>query len=283
MSAPTLSKSPTAPAEPIFGERPLQPVCTLFGLDILALGFEQAAADLETRAASAARPACVVVTPNVDHLTRLDRATPEFRAMYASADAIFADGMPLVWASRHFSDTPLPGRVTGSDLFVTLARRAGERGLPIFVLGGRPGDEAALSAALAARFPGLKAEVFSPSMQFDPDGAEGHEALRRIAVSRPAIVFVCLGMPKQERWAIGHRQAIDASLVMCVGAALEFALGQKRRAPAWMQQMGFEWLWRLLSEPRRLWRRYLVQSLRFARLLRRERVASLQRRQAGRP
>lgn len=283
MSAPILPTSYPAFAEPHDEERPLLPVCSMFGLDILAMDFGQAAEALENRAASPARPACVVVTPNVDHLTRLDRATPEFRAMYASADAIFADGMPLVWASRHFSDTPLPGRVTGSDLFVRLALRAGQRGLPVFVLGGMPGDEAHLSAELAARFPGLKAEVFAPSMQFDPDGAEGHEALRRIALIKPAVVFVCLGMPKQELWAMGHRNEIDASVVMCVGAALEFALGQKRRAPEWMQRAGFEWLWRLISEPRRLWRRYLVQSLRFARLLRLERAASIEKRQADRP
>jgi len=283
MSAPILPTSLPIFTEPNAKERPLLPVCSMFGLEILALEFEQAAEALENRAASPARPTCVVVTPNVDHLTRLDRATPEFRAMYASADAIFADGMPLVWASRHFSDTPLPGRVTGSDLFVRLAQRAGQRGLPIFVLGGQPGEEAQLSAELAARFPGLRAEVFSPSMQFDPHGAEGHEALRRIESTRPAIVFACLGMPKQELWAMGHRNEIDASVVMCVGAALEFALGHKRRAPAWMQRAGFEWLWRLLSEPRRLWRRYLVQSLRFARLLRRERAANIQNRQAERP
>lgn len=282
MSAPILPTSHPVHVHPLFEERPLLPVCSMFGLDILALDFGQAAAALEARAASRARPACVVVTPNVDHLTRLDRATPEFRALYASADAIFADGMPLVWASRHFSDTPLPDRVTGADLFVALARWAGEQGYPIFVLGGQPGDEAGLKAALAERFPGLQAVVFSPSMQFDPDGAEGREALRRIALAKPAIVFACLGMPKQERWAVGHRDEIDASVVMCVGAALEFALGQKRRAPAWMQSMGFEWLWRLLSEPRRLWRRYLVQSLRFARLLRRERAAFLANRESGR-
>ena len=99
---------------------------------------------------------------------------------------------------------------------------------------------------------------------------------------KPAIVFVCLGMPKQELWAMGHRHEIDASVVLCVGAALEFALGQKRRAPAWMQRAGFEWLWRLVSEPRRLWRRYLVQSLRFVRLLRRERAASIEKRHAAR-
>jgi len=257
-------------------------VCTMFGLDILALEYPDAASRLVATAAAGKRPATVVVTPNVDHLVRLDHASPEFRALYASADAIFADGMPLVWASRVFGSHPLPGRVTGADLFVTLAQRAGELELPVFVVGGLPGQEATLSTALAARFPGLRAEVYSPSMQFDPLGAEGHEALHRIALARPAIVFVCLGMPKQERWAIVHRQRISASLVMCVGAAMEFALGQKRRAPRWMQRNGFEWLWRLASEPRRLWRRYLVQSLRFVRLLRHERTEAARRRDGSR-
>lgn len=239
--------------------------------------YADAAAALTRAAASDARPATVVVTPNVDHLVRLDRASPEFLALYKSADAIFADGMPLVWASRLFGQTPLPGRVTGADLFVTLAQRAAELKLPIFVIGGMPGEESMLSAALTARFPGLQAEVFSPSMQFAPEGVEGQEALHRIALSQPAIVFVCLGMPKQETWAIKHRDHISASLVMCVGAALEFALGQKRRAPMWMQRSGLEWLWRLVSEPRRLWRRYLVQSVRFIRLLWNERTVSAQR------
>jgi len=254
------------------------PVCTMFGLEIMALDYQEAASRLVATAAAGKRPSTVVVTPNVDHLVRLDHASPEFRALYASADAIFADGMPLVWASRIFGSQPLPGRVTGADLFVTLAQRAAELDLPVFVIGGLPGDEPVLSAALSARFPGLRAEVYSPSMQFDPNGAEGHEALNRIALAGPAIVFVCLGMPKQERWAITHRTRISASLVMCVGAAMEFALGQKRRAPHWMQHNGFEWLWRLVSEPRRLWRRYLVQSLRFVRLLRHERAEAARRR-----
>ncbi|WPB56107.1 WecB/TagA/CpsF family glycosyltransferase [Xylophilus sp. GOD-11R] len=246
----------------------------MFELDILALNQEEAAVRLARIASSGRRQPAVVVTPNVDHLVRLEHASPEFKAMYASADAIFADGMPVVWASRLTSNVRLPGRVTGADLFVALSQHAAEAGLPVFVIGGLPGEESQIASSLAERFPGLKADVFSPSMQFEPLGAEGREALRRIEESRPAIVFVCLGMPKQERWAIAHRPTISASLVLCVGAAMEFALGQKHRAPQWMQRNGLEWFWRLVHEPRRLWRRYLVQSLGFLRLLRQERAAA---------
>ena len=280
MSAPIPHQPSPAPSQPTPEGNPALPVCFMFGLEILALTFDEAADLLAARAASGLRPAQVVVTPNVDHLVRLDQASPEFRALYASADAIFADGMPLVWASGMLGETPLPERVTGSDLFVRLAQACARSGLPVFVLGGLPGQESSLAAELAARFPGLHAEVFSPSMRFDPQGPEGEEALRRIALARPAIVFVCLGMPKQEVWAMTHRDAVQASLVMCVGAAMEFALGHKRRAPAWMQRNGLEWFWRLVSEPRRLARRYLVSSLRFVRLMRAERRAQQQRRQA---
>ena len=107
-------------------------------------------------------------------------------------------------------------------------------------------------------------------MQFDPTGAEGMEALRRVNAFRPTLLFVCLGMPKQEQWSFAHQHALQVSLVMCVGAAMEFALGFKSRAPVWMQKAGLEWLWRLVSEPRRLWRRYIVQGAKFAGLLCRE-------------
>ncbi|MES2186478.1 MAG: WecB/TagA/CpsF family glycosyltransferase [Pseudomonadota bacterium] len=248
------------------------PICRLFGLDIQATTLHDATAHLTAVAMADVRPARVVVTPNVDHLVRLD-AQPAFKALYTQSDYIFADGMPVVWASRRLSDRPLPERVTGADLFVALARSAAAAGLSILVIGGLPGQEAELQQAFARVYPGLRAEVFAPSMQFDPGGAEGEEALRRVALLRPAMVFVCLGMPKQERWALSHRDRIAAPLVLCVGAAMEFALGFKHRAPLWMQRSGLEWFWRLASEPRRLWRRYLVQSTRFARLLWRERAA----------
>ncbi len=240
----------------------------MFGLDICITSFNGAVHQLTNLAVRREGPPAIVVTPNVDHVVRLD-ADPGFRQLYVQADYIFADGMPLVWASR-MTDLPLPERVTGSDLFVELARMAAAQKLPVFVIGGMPGQEAMLTAAFARRYPGLPVELYCPSMQFDPAGAEGREALRRVNAAKPGIVFVCLGMPKQERWAFAHRDEMQAGVVMCVGAAMEFALGFKSRAPLWMQKSGLEWCWRLASEPRRLWRRYIVQGSKFAGLLCRE-------------
>lgn len=244
------------------------PTSRLFGLDICAASFTQAAQQLMALAARREGPPAIVVTPNVDHVVRLD-ADAQFRALYVQADYIFADGMPLVWASR-LGEAALPERVTGSDLFVALARAAATQQLPVFVIGGMPGQEEMLTAAFGRVYPGLQVEIYCPSMQFDPAGAEGLEALRRVNACRPGLVFVCLGMPKQERWSFAHQSTMQAGVVMCVGAAMEFALGFKSRAPLWMQKAGLEWFWRLASEPRRLWRRYIVQGSRFAGLLRRE-------------
>jgi len=243
--------------------------CRLFGLDICVTGLRQATAQLLLLGQRCEGTPAVVVTPNVDHLMRLD-ADPQLQQLYAQADYIFADGMPLVWASR-MSATPLPERVTGADLFVQLAHACAASQVPILVIGGLPGQEQLLVDAFARVYPGLQAQIYCPSMQFDPFGQEGEQALARVNASRPGIVFVCLGMPKQERWAMAQRQHMQTGVVLCVGAAMEFALGFKVRAPLWMQKTGLEWSWRLASEPRRLWRRYIVQGAGFIGLLLRER------------
>ena len=239
------------------------PRVSLFGLPIQVASYEQALAHLLD--AGARRQAKVVVTPNVNHVVRLD-AQPAFRAEYVQADFVFADGMPVVWASRLLGK-PLPERVTGADLFVSLCKAAAAQGRRVFVAGGRPGQEAALLAGFAHHYPGLKVQVVCPSMNFDPVGAEGLALVDRVNVCDPDIVFVCLGMPKQERWALAHAPTLKAGVVLCVGAAMEFALGQVQRAPLWMQRHGLEWFWRLISQPQKMWKRYLTEDPRFALLV----------------
>ncbi|MDY7578254.1 WecB/TagA/CpsF family glycosyltransferase [Herbaspirillum sp. RTI4] len=252
------------------------PTVWLFGQDICAVTLRQASEHLLAQAAGLRLAPRIVLTPNVSNLVRLDRDA-EFRELYQRADYIFADGMPLVWASR-CAARRLPERVTGADLFVSLAHGAAERGLPVFILGGMPGQEAMLLARFASIYPGLKVTIFCPSMQFDPFGEEGRIARDKVNQAGPAMVFVCLTMPKQERWAEAFRDTLETALIFCVGASMEFALGFKKRAPLWMQRAGLEWSWRLMSEPRRLWRRYIVEGARFWTLLRREISVQRQRR-----
>ena len=245
----------------------------LFELAIRTERFSEAHQHLLQAAKQGSGRPKVVVTPNVDHIVRLD-AQAEFKQLYKTADYIFADGMPVVWASC-LSSTRLPERVTGADLFVSLCESAASEQLRIFILGGMPGQEAELISDFARFYPGLQVTLLCPSMQFTTDGDEANAAMRQIIDLQPHFVFVCLGMPKQELFAFRLRKELPAGVhalvVMCVGAAMEFALNKKKRAPLWMQKTGFEWLWRLLSEPRRLWQRYTVQGSKYGGILLRER------------
>ena len=236
----------------------------LFDLNIRAVTLQQAVSLLASRISDRQANAGVVVTPNVDHLVRLER-NPEFKASYARAEFIFADGMPVVWASRLLG-RPLPERVTGADLFVELCRKAVSCQWKVAVLGGMPGTEQSLLARFQQYYPGIDVDIICPSMQFDPLGAEGQSAAQAIRDLAPQVVFVCLGMPKQEIWSLHYGPTLPGSLVFCVGAAMEFGIGLQRRAPKLVQRVGMEWFWRLASNPKRFWRRYLVDDPRFARL-----------------
>jgi len=238
------------------------PRARLFGLDIAAVTFDEAVGLLAQAAPARDGHARVVVTPNVDHVVRLD-AAPELRGRYGQAEFIFADGMPLVWASRLLG-RPLPERVTGADLFVALCRLAQQRGWRVMLLGGMPGAEAGLQAGFARHYPGLDIDIVCPSMRFDPLGDEGRAFADKVREAAPDVVFVCLGLPKQENWALHYAPSLPGGIVLCVGAAMEFAIGLQKRAPLPMQRLGLEWLWRLATNPRRLWRRYLVDDPRFA-------------------
>lgn len=238
----------------------------LFGLDFSALTFEEATDALSEAATLRDGRAKVVVTPNVDHVVRLD-AKLDFKSRhYAKADFIFADGMPVVWTSR-LVGRPLPGRVTGADLFVSLCQRAQSEGWQVAVLGGDFQVEDEIRQRFSRVFPGLHVEIFIPSMEYDPEGSEAQEHARRIRELAPRIVFACLGMPKQEHWAFRYAPTLPGGIILCAGMSMRFALGMQSRAPVWMQHAGLEWVWRMCSEPRRLVRRYLVDDLKFFNLV----------------
>jgi N-acetylglucosaminyldiphosphoundecaprenol N-acetyl-beta-D-mannosaminyltransferase len=185
----------------------------LFGLDILPLTFVQST-DLLLHAAATKGPK-VVVTTNVDHVVRLER-DQELKSLYASADYTFADGMPVVWASRLLG-TPLPERVTGADLFVALCRHSVTSGQRVFVLGGRPGQERLLQDRYAKRFPGMDVVVCCPPMNFDPEGSEAEAIVKSIRACQPDFIFVCLGFEKQERWALRHVRRLDSGVIAIDG------------------------------------------------------------------
>ncbi len=189
---------------------------------------------------------------------------PRLQAALA-AGIVEPDGMPLVWVGRR-SGLAVE-RVCGPDFMPALAGAGVAPGRRHYLYGGAPGVPEELAAALTARFPGLLV-VGMESPPFRPLTAqEDDEMVARINAARPDYVWIGLGAPKQDLWAAEHRARLDAAALLAVGAAFDFHAGRRRRAPRWMQRTGTEWLFRLLSEPRRLLGRYTRTNLAFVRLV----------------
>lgn len=195
-----------------------------------------------------------LVTANVDFVVQAQKDA-DFRRTLIEAHLVVADGMPLVWASRWLGN-PLPERVTGSGMTPLLLAEAARRGWRVFFLGGA---EDSLNRAVAntrKKHPELKL-VGAYSPPFKPLGEMDHpEILRRIREARPEILLVAFGCPKQEKWLNQHYREAGVPVAIGVGATIDFLAGTVRRAPVWMQRSGLEWVFRLLQEPRRLFRRY---------------------------
>lgn len=178
------------------------------------------------------------------------------RAIHNAAGMVVPDGMPLVWLSRWHGFREVE-RVYGPDLLLACCDRSRTLGYRHFFYGGGPGVPERLIQRLRDRFPGLPvAGGLSPPFRA-LSLEEDREVVQRINAARPDIVWVGLSTPKQERWMSEHRDRLEAPVFIGVGAAFDFHAGLKRQAPRWMQRNGLEWVFRLLSEPRRLWRRYL--------------------------
>ena len=190
------------------------------------------------------------------------RDSSEFNEVMASADLVTSDGMPLVWLLRGLG-IPDAERVYGPDLMPSVLEAAAKSGVPVGLYGGSAEVLCQLVERLTARFPLLNI-TYKESPPFRiPTSQEDERTTQAIADAGVRILFVGLSTPKQERWMYSHRGRVDA-VMLGVGAAFDFLAGAKPQAPRWMQQNGLEWLFRLATEPRRLWKRYLGQNPRFA-------------------
>ena len=196
---------------------------------------------------------------------------PTFLDVMNGADLVTPDGMPLVVGLRQLG-LPTASRVYGPDLTLAILSRAAAEGVPVGFYGGTPDVLEKLISTTSASLPGLKV-VYRVSPPFrDLDVDEEAEIAREISASGARIVLVGLGCPKQERWMARQQGSIQAVMVG-VGAAFDFLAGTKRQAPAFLQRSGLEWLFRLLTEPRRLWKRYLTQNPHFLVLFGRQLLA----------
>jgi N-acetylglucosaminyldiphosphoundecaprenol N-acetyl-beta-D-mannosaminyltransferase len=204
-----------------------------------------------------------VVTPNLEYL-RAYQLADDIQREFDSADLVVPDGMPLLWASR-LKNEPLPGRVAGSDLIWSLSRAAASRGPSLLFFGGQPGTAEAAAARLRREYPGLRVRgAICPPHGFELDQAAIAAVAREAAALRPDIVFVGLPLAKYLLVARALRRELPRAWVIGVGVSFSFVSGDIARAPGWLQHLGLEWLHRLAQEPRRLFRRYVIEGLPFA-------------------
>ncbi len=246
----------------------LRPV-RLLNIEVDDLGMEEALDRLERGA---------VFTPNMDHLAQLQQDA-DFVAAYRRVEYPICDGSIvrlLGWLfGLGISRESFRGRFTGTDLFEAYVARHGPTGPErLFIVGGI-GDTArkAVEAINARVGRDFVVGGISPAMGFPADGTEETRVLEAIAASGATVVAVGLGAPKQEKWIDAVRDRLPSvKLWFAVGSAIDFNAGTKPRAPRWMQRLCAEWLFRLLSEPRRLWRRYLLRDVPVALLLLRQRL-----------
>jgi len=212
-----------------------------------------------------------IITANVDHLM-VRRNDPEIAAIYDRAVLVVADGVPLLWASR-FLGAPLQERINGTDLMGNICALAADKKFSVFLLGARDGVAAQAAANLQKQFPGLRVSgTYAPYHGFENDDRENEKIRGLLREMKPDILFVSLGIPKGIQWIDRHQNDCQVAVAIEVGASFMFLSGRLKRAPRWMQKYGLEWLWRLILEPRRLWKRYLLKDFPFFFYLLKQRI-----------
>jgi N-acetylglucosaminyldiphosphoundecaprenol N-acetyl-beta-D-mannosaminyltransferase len=216
----------------------------------------------------APRTSHTVITANAFHLCMM-RRDRELAASCRAAQLTVADGMSVVWALRA-SGQPAPERVAGVDLMARLLAAAGKHRLRVYFLGARREVVGALVETTRKRYPGIDIAGFRDGYF----GLDDHlDIVEEIRGSRAHIVFVGMPSPFKETWCERHRERLNVPVIISVGGSFDVLAGFVRRAPRWAQIAGLEWLWRLLMEPRKLWKRYLTTNLEFIWLAGREIVA----------
>ena len=210
----------------------------------------------------------VVFTPNVDHLVKLQKDR-KFYQVYQDADYRVCDSQLVIFAS-YFLGQPIGEKICGSDLFPAFYQRySGDRDVRIFLLGGLEGvAEKARNNINAKVGRNMVVGSYSPPLGFEEDSTECQKIVNIVNESGANVLAVGLGAPKQEKWICKYKSSLKGiTTFFAIGASIDFEAGNIKRSPKWMSSAGLEWLHRLVSEPGRLWKRYLVDDLGFFRLI----------------
>lgn len=218
---------------------------------------------------SGSRDPLLIMGPNAQLVTLAAR-NPVFAAALRSAHLAVPDGISIVFAARLLGQ-PVPERVPGGELMERLCIEAARHDLSVFFLGGLPKAAEKTARKFKILYPGFRiAGTSCPPPGFENDPVEGDRIRRHIAAAKPDLLCVAFGAPKQEIWMVENCPTLPIGAAISVGAALDTQSGQRKRAPKWTHSIGLEWFYRLMMEPRRLWRRYLIGNTYFLWLVARQ-------------
>lgn len=211
-----------------------------------------------------------VVTPNVDHIVRLEK-DEELQKVYKNASLILTDGKPLIWISKWYK-TPIKEKISGSDLFPRVCQLAANKNYTMYLLGAAEGVADTATRNLMKKYPGLNiVGTYSPPFGFEKNEQEMNKIKTQIQDVHPDILIVGLGCPKQEKFMYYHCKELGVPISFGLGASIDFEAGNIKRAPKWMSNHGLEWLYRFSKEPKRLFKRYFVDDLKIIQVARKYR------------
>ena len=211
-----------------------------------------------------------VVAVNVDVVMKIENDS-HLKKIVDEAEMVLVDGKPLVWISK-IHRKPLKAKISGSDLVPLLCEKAKEKGYSIFIIGGRDGIAEKAKCNLERDLPGIKVVgTYAPPLGFEKDEKELDKINTMISDVHPDILITCFGCPKQEKWIYENYRKYDAKVSICAGATVDFLAGNVKRAPRWMSEHGFEWFYRFLQEPNRMFKRYFIDDMKVIKLIRKYR------------
>lgn len=208
------------------------------------------------------------VTPNMDHIVTIEE-DKIFEEIYRKADLVAVDGKPLIWLSRILGN-PIKEKISGSDLFPEICKLAAKKNYSIFILGAKEGVADLAASKLRNKFKGLNiVGTYSPTIGFENNDEELTVIKNMLKNSLPDILAVALGSPKGEKFIYKHLNEYDIPFSISIGATIDFEAGNVKRAPKWISNLGFEWLYRITQDPKRMIKRYVIDMYKIGPIIRR--------------
>lgn len=221
-----------------------------------------------------------VVTPNVDHIVQV-QSNIGLQASYKKAALVVTDGRPVVW-SANLLGVNIPETVPGSDLVPAIFdfSQTNNKPIKVFLLGAMPGVADRAKVFIGRQWPLVEiVGTLSPDFGFDKNDVQSKKICEVVNASGAELLLIGLGAPKQELWVTKYAPQLSVKAALCIGATIDFLAGEKPRAPIWMRKSGLEWLHRMLSEPKRLAKRYTIDAIKFPKIVYKEWLFQRQKRE----